>query len=342
MDFLVIGTNHKYSSTEFRERLSFSKRKREQALFFLREGDVLSGVVILSTCNRTEVYASTEDARGGIRRIMNLMSRYHGGKKGPLFSRFYAYEGRDAVRHLCNVCAGLDSMIIGETQILRQVSDSFSAAEDAGAIDPYLKYIFRTALSVAKEVHVKTAVSEGKVSIGSVAVDFVKQKAGTVAGKNVLIIGVGKVAELVLKYLKEEKASVFFISNRTYDKAKILADSIGGEVVRFGDLKNAIRRADIVISATASPHFVLKKNMLEDIGGPLLIVDLAVPRDVDPAVRGFENVELYDLEDLNGVIQNNMERKGEEAKRAKKIVDIEVEKLWKDSLKLGPEPVLSH
>lgn len=341
MNFIVVGTNHKTSPIEFRERLSLSKGSLKDAILFLKERGVLEGAVILSTCNRVEVYASVSEAKAGIEEVKDFISRYYEIDR-KRFSRYlYRYEGRAALGHLFQVASGLDSLILGETQILGQVKFAASLSEKAGFIDEFLSEIFYSAVSFAKRVHRSTKISEGKVSVGSVAIDFIKEKIGSLTGKNLLIIGVGKVTELVLKYLKEEKPNVIFIANRTFDKARDLANQINAKVVRFDDIKEYLTKADVVISATRSPHFVIKKETLNETSNhKVLIIDLALPRDVEPIVGEIKNVDLFCLEDLGTVIEKNKERRNLEAVRVKKIIDREADRQWLRFIGLGQEQAL--
>jgi glutamyl-tRNA reductase len=342
VNFLVVGTNHKYSPIELREQISFSKRRLEDALFRLKKTDLLCSVVILSTCNRIEVYATALDSERGIAEIVDFISRYHDIDRRRLFDHLYIYKAKDAVRHLLSVSCGLDSLILGETQILGQVKFAFYKAQSVEFVDEFLSRIFYSAVSLAKKIHARTKISEGKSSVGSVAIDFIKKRMDTLSGKNILIIGIGKVTELVLKYLERESPNVVFVSNRTFEMAEALAQQIGAEAVRFDSLRRFLGKADIVISATSSPHFIIKKDTLEGINNKLLIIDLALPRDVDPCVRELKNVSLYSLEDLGAVIKQNIENKLKEAVKARRMVDIETEELWRDITESEPEPVLSH
>ena len=343
MNLIMVGTNHRYSSIELRERLSFSKKSIKNALLFLKERKVLSGAVILSTCNRVEVYASAEDPNIGIREIVSFISRYHEIAVQKFSPSIYIYKGKDAIRHLCYVACGLDSLVLGETQILGQVRSSLIEAELAGFANVPLKYIFYSAISAAKRAQGQTRISEGKASVASVAIDFIKERIGSLSGKNILIVGVGKVTELVLRYLKDEKPNAVFISNRTFDKAKTMAAQIGAKAVRFDDFKKILREADVVITATASPHFVIRRDTFE---GPLthklLIVDLALPRDVDPRVREIEGVDLFSMEELGAVIKKNIDKKIPEAEKAREIVDIEVARIWNETIKSEREPAPLH
>lgn len=345
MSFIVVGTNHRHSPIELREKITFSRKRLQDALGFLKETGILKGAIILSTCNRVEIYASTDTPEIGIEEVRNFLSRFYEIDRRKLYPYLYIYRGMDAVRHLFRVSSGLDSLILGELQISGQVKSSFYESERGGFAGYPLKKIFDSAISVTKNIHASTRISEGKVSVGSVAVDFIKEKTGTLSGKNILIIGVGKVTGLVLKYLEKQGQNVVFISNRTFEKARSLANQIGARAVKFDNLKEYLAKADIVITATKSPYFVIKKETfsyhLSAISQKrLLIVDLALPRDVDPSVREIDRVELFDLEDLGAVIQRNKDRKKLEAEKATEIIDIEAERLWQGLLELEQEKVL--
>lgn len=341
MSIVVVGTNHKFSPIELRERLSFSKRRFGQTLSLLKESTIFRGAVILSTCNRVELYASTEDPVVGITELQDFLCRFHEIKKETILPYLYFYDNKKAIRHLFLVACGLDSLILGETQILGQLKSAFLEARNAGFTDMYLDATFNAAITYAKKIHQVTGISEGRVSIGSVAIDFIKDKFGSLSGKNILIIGAGKVTELVLKYLQDEKPRVIFISNRTFEKAKELASRIGQSAVRFDKLPQLLNQADVIISATTSPHFIIKKETLGSaISRKLLIMDLAMPRDVDPKVREIENVELFNLEDLSFIAQKNLEKKRLEAEKIEKLINQEVALLWQKLTALEPEPAL--
>ena len=341
MNFIVVGANHKSSPVEFRERLSLSKSRLKDAILFLKERSVLEGAVILSTCNRVEVYASTRESKAGIKEIEDFISRYYEIDRNRFSRYLYEYKGKRALEHLFSVASGLDSLIIGETQILGQIKIAMSLSEKEGFMDETSFEIFYLAISFARRIHQSTRMSEGKVSVGSVAIDFIKEKIGGLTGKNLLIIGVGKVTELVVKYLEKERSNVVFISNRTFDKARHLAEQINAKVVRFDEVKQYLVKADVVISATASPHFVIKKETLsESPNHKILIIDLALPRDVDPVVGDMENVDLFCLEDLVTVIERNKEKKAREATRLKGIIDREADRQWQRFTKLEQEVAL--
>lgn len=339
MSIVVIGTNHKFSPIELREKLSFSKRRLGQTLSLLKEKSVFKGAVILSTCNRVELYAGAEEPFAGITELQDFLCRFHEIKKETILPYLYFYDNKKAIRHLFLVACGLDSLILGETQILGQLKSAFLEARNAGFTDMYLDTAFNAAITYAEKIHQVTGISEGRVSIGSLTIDFIKDKFGSLLGKNILIIGAGKVTELVLKYLQDEKPRVIFISNRTFEKAKELASRIGQSAVRFDKLPQLLKQADVIISATTSPHFIIKKETLGcAISRKLLIMDLAMPRDVDPKVREIENVELFNLEDLSFIVQKNLEKKRLEAEKIEKLINQEVALLWRKLTVLEPEP----
>ncbi len=341
MNFVVIGTNHRYSPVELREKLSLSGKRRKDALGILAGRGALGGAVILSTCNRVEIYAAAECPDRAEKDLAAFVSEYSGIKKSGLAGRLYAFRGKEAVNHLFRVAAGLDSQLLGERQVLGQVRDALEDARISGSINEAMIKIFNSAVEFAKEIHRKTGLSSGKVSLGSVAIDFIKGRVGPLENKKILIIGAGKVSGLVLKYLKEEKPNLLFVSNRTYGRAREMASGTGGRAVRFDDLPGHFRDADVVVSATASPHFVIRKKLLEGACGNVLMLDLALPRDIEPSVKDLKNVSLYTLKDLDELIDRNMGNRIKESKKAGKMINMEADAFWKDITGSAREPALS-
>lgn len=329
MNFILVGTNHKYSPIEVRERIFFPKKRLGGVFFLLKENRALKGAVILSTCNRVEIYGSTESTELGTEKIKEFICTYHEIDKEKFLPYLYAHEGKEAVRHLFSVACGFDSLITGEKQILGQVKDSFLEAETAGFVNGFLKNIFTSVVNFAAEIQRSAWMSAAEISAGSAAIDFIKEKIGSLSEKNILIIGVGKVTELVLSYLKKENPKVVFVANRTFEKAKALADKIDAKAVRFDKLEGSLKEADIIITAAASSHFILKKDMLENtVNRRLLIIDLGLPRNVEPRIKEIERVELFCLEDLNQTIQNNLGLRKIEIEKARGVMEQEVERIW--------------
>lgn len=343
MNLIVVGTNHKISPIHLRERLSFSGRRIPEGLAFLKDTSNLKEAAILSTCNRVEIYASAENPYSGAREIKDFISRYHEIERRKISPYLYSYENESATRHLFSVAGGLDSLVLGETEILGQVRRSFLESEKARMAGAPLKKFFYSALSCAQRIQRETGISKGKVSSGSVAVDFLKEKLGSLSEKNILVIGSGKISELVLRYIKKEKANVAFVANRTFEKARGLARATGARAVRFENISHFLSKADVAISATASPHFVIKKEMLEKkLRKQLLILDLALPRDVEPEAEHIKNVRVFRLEDLESVIKKNRRSRAGEAEKAKKIIEEEVRNLWKNARESEREIALSR
>lgn len=328
---ITAGTSHKYSPIHIREKFYFTKKAAAEALAGLIKFDVISAAVIISTCNRAEFYADVSDIDDGVEVLKKFLPFYD-----------YVYTGRDAARHLFCVACGLDSQIIGETQILEQIEASLERARQQKTVNKYLDFIFNKARQAASKVRAGTSLYSGEISIAGIAADFLKSRRDNIKGKNILIIGAGRVSELLAGYLKEEGARIAFVSNKTYEKAKALADSVNGEAITLGALKYRLREADIMISATSSPHIVLKKEELPVMPQRLLILDLAVPRDIDDAVRGIDGVELYNLDDLSFFIEYKTKDRRQEIPKALSIIEEEVDKLCltKNS-ESRPEPALS-
>ncbi|MCM8792507.1 MAG: glutamyl-tRNA reductase [Candidatus Omnitrophica bacterium] len=344
MNFILLGINHKSASLMIREKYSFSPGKLSEILLELSQKPVFKGVIILSTCNRLEIYAITDSVEK-VREYLFFLLRIDRGEQ----NYFYFLQDREAIFQLLLVASGLDSQIIGETQILEQVRMAWRKAKELETTHRMLDMIFAKAIEVSIKVRSQTEVSHGKVSLGSIVLELLKTKFSSLEDKRILIIGVGKISELVVKYLSKEKVKVLFITNRTYEKAKELANFIQGEAVRFEQLKKRLKETDIVISATSSPHLILKKEeVLEAISHkqlaisfqPLLIIDLAIPRDVDPELKKINGVSLFDLEDLNFLIEKNLEKRRKALPQAKEIIEEELEKLWKELTELEPGEVL--
>lgn len=327
MSFIVIGTNYKYSPIEIREQLSFSEKKAQDALSLLKENVLFDAGVILSTCNRVEIYISSKDLEMATLEIVDFLSQFQGIDKRKLLAYLYVHKKGQALKHLLTVACGLDSLVLGETQILGQIKQAFLLAESIGFVNDFLKDVFHYSVYFAKKVHRQTKISEGKVSVGSLAIDFIKEYFGKLSEKDILIVGVGKVTNLVLSYLKEENPRSVYITNRSFDKAKTLADQIGASLVPFEELSTFLNRVDILITATASPSFILKKEDLDNvIDRNLLIVDLGLPRNVDPEIKGIENINLVSLEELDTVIKKNLEKRKQKATKVKEIIDEEVKR----------------
>ncbi len=317
MNLILFGISHKTAPVEIREKYSITKKNNFDNKQY----------IILSTCNRTEVYTTTCSPQETKNEIIRLLEVEYED-----LDYFYFLKDKDVVVHIFRVASGLDSQIIGETQILGQVKHAYNKAKEFGMNNKYLDDLFKQAIEVGKLVREKTDISKGNISICSVAIKMIKTFFNEMENKKVLIIGTGKIGELVAQYLLKEKMSYIFVANRTYEKAKELAEKINAKAIKFDQLNKELIDADIVVSATASPHLILKKNVVEEImkfrEKKLFIFDLALPRDVDPEIRNLKNVILYDLDDINLVVEENYKRRLKEAEKAEKIVKEEAEKIW--------------
>lgn len=340
MSFLVVGTNHKHSPIEIREKIAFFNKMLKDALGGLRGLKWIKAAVILSTCNRVELYVDSSDIYMGIKATKGFLADYHCQESIDIEPYLYIYKDKEAIFHLFSVSCGIDSQIIGETQILEQVKFAYQQAKAVESTNPFLDMIFKGAENVTLRIRRETGISKDKASIASIVTDLIRTKGGFVKDKKILIIGVGKISELVVRYLIKEKVNVVFIANRTYEKACQLARYINAEVVSFGRLKEKLKEVDIVITATSSPHLILKKEELADVKRSLLIIDLAVPRDVDSEAKYIKGISLFCLDDLNFIIEKNLNRRRQQIPKALKIIEQEVENLCLTKyLELELEPV---
>lgn len=329
MHLIAVGTNHRHSPIELRERIYFTRQRLPDALRLLKAEGVFCAAVILSTCNRVEIYANAEEAARGREGLIDFISRYQELPKDRLLPYLYIYEGEEALAHLFSVACGLDSLILGDSQIAAQAEEAFLESKRAGFTDRLLEEAFDYAVCFAKTAHSRGVIPAGISSAGKAAVSFIRNKFGSISGKNILIIGAGRVVESLAGDLKEEAPRLVFISNRNFAKAKRLADEIGARAVRLGELSHLLNKVDIVFSATSSPHFIIRREDLAGVAGQrLLIIDLALPRDVDPGIKGMENVDLYTLEELFPLLDENITGKKQETERAEKLVKAESERIW--------------
>ncbi|MGQ9571913.1 MAG: glutamyl-tRNA reductase [Dehalococcoidia bacterium] len=333
MNILAVGLNHRTAPVEVRERLAFSGSHLRHALFALAEGRTcpdspLREGTILSTCNRTEIYALAEDADKGREYLVRFLSEQRGLPAAEFEGHLYTHENEDAVDHLFRVAAGIDSMIVGENQILGQVRQAYTIASASKAIGPVLARLFRKGITVGKRARSETSISREAISLSYAAVELAKNLFDDLGSCRALVVGGGKASELTLKNLLESGVGQICIINRTRRKAQLIARQCGGQVMGFGQIAEALCSADIVISSTAAPHPVIRAQAVERAmalrqGRPLLLVDLAVPRDVDPGVNRIDNVFLYDVDDLEKVVAANLERRRGEIPKVRAIIDKE-------------------
>src|SRR2546427_10422346 len=326
MQLAIVGLSHKTAPVEIRERLAFSSDAVRNALAALTGRQEVNEAIILSTCNRVEVVAeSADDAL-----IRDFLCDFHQIPADSLSQHLYSFRNTDAIRHVFRVASSLDSMLVGEPQILGQVKDAYRIATDAGAVGMHLSALMNRAFAVAKKVRSETGISQSAVSVSYAAVELARKIFGDLSGKGVMIIGASKMGELAAKHLKRAGVSSVLVTNRTFERAVELAQIFEGAAVPFEHFTDHMDRADIVISSTGAPHFIITKTLAEQIihrrkNNPMFFIDIAVPRDIDPMVNEIDNAFLYDIDDLQQVIDANLKERMKEALRAEEIVDKEVE-----------------
>ena len=343
MNLHTVGLNHDSAPVEIREKIAFSASSVPIALSSFTQSFPLSEAVILSTCNRVEIYATSPDNTLSKEALLDFFSAFHGLPKEKFADHMYHHQDMNAVRHLFFVASSLDSLVRGETQILSQVKEAYMTATSAETTGSILNQLFQRSLNVAKEVHTKTSIGKGKVSVSSVAVDLAIKVFKDFSDKTVFIIGAGEMCELVLKHLVERGAKTAIVANRNYDKAKALAEEYDGKAINYQSLEDYLPQADIIISSTASPRPVIHTEHIKSAikarrGNPMLLIDIAVPRDIDPETAKIDNVYLYNIDDLQTVVNGNIDDREKELGKCQVIIDIEVEKFmaWFEELKIGP------
>ena len=330
MGIVVVGLSHKTAPIAVREKLTFPEDKLPDALGKLMSYDGIRESLIVSTCNRVEIYASVQDSEKGIDRIKQFISDYHGLSREILEQSLYVYPEAQGVRHTFRVASSLDSLVLGEAQILGQLKDAFDTALKTKTTSTILNKLIKKAISVAKRVRTETKLAEGAVSISSAAVELAKKIFGALEGKNVMLLGAGEMAELAAQHLLGNGVKNILVANRTFERAEELAKEFKGDAIRFEHFPDALVMADILICATGAPHYVVKRDMVnralkERRHKPIFMIDISNPRNIDPEVDKVDNVYLYDIDDLQSKVDVNTEGRVKEAEKAEEIVTHEVE-----------------
>lgn len=344
MKLLVFGINHNTAPVELREKFAVPEKKLEETLRLLDEKSPdLPEKVILSTCNRMEVYARASNMEKSVDELKNFFCGYHEVDRETLDKCSYVLTLEEAVEHLFKVAASLDSMIVGEPQILGQVKGAYTAARQLRSTGMVLNRLFEQSFTVAKRIRTETGVAENAVSVSYAAVELAKKIFGDLSAKTTLLIGAGEMIELAAKHLLSQGVETVLVSNRTYERAVELATEFNGEAVRFDRLHDELKRCDIVISSTGAPHFVVRKDLAEKViaeryNRPMFFIDIAVPRDIEPSVNDIDNCYLYDIDDLKNVVEANLAERDKEARRAEDIIRREVSQffVWLDHLEVAP------
>jgi glutamyl-tRNA reductase len=326
MKILLTGLNHKTAPVELRERLAIAPEKLAEETRSLLTHHGISEALILSTCNRVELLVCYEDSDP---RLAEYLNRRFSVDAQSLQPHLYEHHEIEAVRHLFHVASSLDSMVVGEPQILGQVKESYSAARAVGAVGANLERLLQGAFAAAKKVRTETQIGSSSVSIASVAVDLARKIFGSLEGKRVLLVGAGKMSELAARHLIRQGAGSILIANRTHERAVQMAQKFDGHVIRFDDLYARADEADILITSTGSPEFLFRTQHAQHFlhrrrNRPMFFIDIAVPRDVDPAINRLDGIFLYDIDDLQSVAVSHLSDRTREAQRAESILEQEL------------------
>ena len=351
-ELLAIGVSHKTAPVEVRERLALTEDRAGVLLSDLRGAGEIREAVAISTCNRTELYLVVGDPVEAESTVLGMLARQAGIRPTALAGAMSTHRNCDAARHLYRVTSGLESMIIGEAEVQGQVKRAYEDALARESAGPLTNHLFRSALATGKRVRTETTIGERQLSLASVAVTLARDVLGGLAGRHVVIIGTGETSELAARALADSGCEIVFVATRRRDRAISLAQRYGGDSVSFDELPAVLEQADAVVSATSSPHLliesrelaeVLESRELADIGAereprPMLLIDLAVPRDIDAACGELERVSLYDIDDLQAVIDRNRQVRQGEAARAEGIIAEEIQSFatWLGSLEVLP------
>ena len=346
MHIVVVGINHKTAPVEIRERLTFNPSQLGDAMKSLNGKKSILENVILSTCNRTEIYAVVDQLHTGRYYIKEFLSEWFEIELNEFSPFLFIYEEDGAIEHLFRVGCGLDSLVLGETQILGQVRSSFLLAQEEQTTGTVFNELFKKAITLAKRAHSETDIGANAVSVSYAAVELAKKIFGSLEQKHVLILGAGKMGELAIQNLYGNGATKVTVINRTFEKAKLLAERFSGDAKSMDELQLALSDADILISSTGAKNFVISKNMVEAVqkkrrGKPLFMVDIAVPRDLDPALAELENVFLYDIDDLEGIVEANLQERKKAAEKIALMVEAEIVEFKQWIKMLGVVPVIS-
>ncbi|MGE5849010.1 MAG: glutamyl-tRNA reductase [Candidatus Methylomirabilota bacterium] len=330
MEILVVGLSHKTAPIELRERLSVSEQDLPKPLELLGNSPEIAERMLIATCNRVEVYAVAEGpVEKAVEAITDRLATHHNLEKSRFEDKLYTHTAAGAVRHVFRVASSLDSLVVGEPQILGQVKSAYSIARSQEATGVILTNLLEQAFHVAKRVRTETGIGASAVSVSSAAVELARKIFGDLAGRSVLIIGAGEMAELALRHLLDDGVRSVLVANRSYDRAVALARQFCGRAVTFESFRQEMGGADIVISATSAPHVILKKEDMQTIiqqrrHRPIFLIDIADPRDIDPACNEVDNVYLYNIDDLQSVVDTNLKERQREAERAEAIIEREV------------------
>ena len=342
-EIVLIGLNHKTAPIELRECMAFSSEETQTGIDDLKNAPFINEVFLLSTCNRVEILLTTDECPPAVQEIKKFISQRKNIPLKDFESALYIHREEAAVRHIFRVAGSLDSMVLGEPQILGQIKESYKLATSRKASGVVLNRLMHKTFFVAKRIRTETGIGDNAVSISYAAIELGRKIFGNLEGKTVLLIGAGEMAELAVEHLIHQNTKNIIVTNRTFERGLELAKRFNGKAVRFEEITDSLKIADIVISSTGAPDYVVFKQNVKEImrhrrNSPIFFVDIAVPRDIDPSINRITNAYVYDIDDLKGVISENIEDRKKEALKAERIVDEAVIqfKNWRESLSVVP------
>jgi len=342
-DILLIGLNHKTAPVEIRECIGFAGNESEQALLALHALAAVHEVLLVSTCNRVEVLVTTPSIDEAARQVITFLSEGHAIPAADFEDKLYRHAGDEAVRHIFRVAASLDSMVVGEPQILGQIKEAYRLAAAKKTSGVILNRLMHKTFLVAKRIRTETGIGDHAVSISYAAIELARKIFGDLEGRKVLLIGAGEMAELAVEHLIRNRAGEILVANRTFERGVELAQRFDGRPIRFEEITDGLEGVDIVISSTGAPETVIRRESVRGVmrrrrHRPLFFIDIAVPRDIDPEINRLNNVYVYDIDDLKGVIEENIEDRQRSAMKGERLVDEAVIRFrqWYESLDVVP------
>lgn len=332
MKLFVTGLNHRTAPVEVRERLAFEERALPEALGTLKQRPGLLEGMILSTCNRVEITVTADEQADAETAVEHFIAESRAVARDWVSPYLYRHDGPDAIRHLFRVASSLDSMVVGEPQILGQLKSAYAVAKECGAISGFLDLVLTRAFNVAKRVRSETDIGQSAVSVSYAAIELAREIFGSLAGKRVLVVGAGKMSESAARHLRRSGVSEILVTNRTRARAEAMAEEFQGRVVEYEKFFGALTDVDILIASSGAPHYILTKDQMKAVmarrrSRPMFLIDIAVPRNIEPAVNEVEGVFLYDIDDLDKVVQTNLRGRIELAAEAEDIIREEVERM---------------
>ena len=342
-EIVLIGLNHKTAPVEIRECLTFSEDDTASAIDALKKTPDINEVMLFSTCNRIELLMTTETRRNAVQIAKQFLADYKDVPKHNFETSLYVHAGDDAVRHIFRVACSLDSMMVGEPQILGQIKSAYRLAAGKKSTGVVLNRLLHKAFFVAKRVRSETGIGDHAVSISYAAIELGRKIFGSMEQKQVLLLGAGEMAELAVEHLIQQHVSDIFVANRTFERGVKLAQRFKGHAIRFDEITDFLQQVDIIISSTGSPDVVITADQVKGVrrsrrNRPLFFIDIAVPRDIDPQINHMDNAYVYDIDDLEGIIEDNIEDRNREAVKGERIVDEAVIHFhkWYESLDIVP------